>query len=193
MSAFSARVVFVPLFFIMLAGCGKYGAPFAPESLSPRAVELLQVTPLIDGVKFSWKSPGADQRGKDLRSIGGYKLYRSEGTGPDGFGVPPNSGYTLLSEIEDRHIAELQRRKAEALAKNEPSSKVKEDPALSQFEFTDKTPVAGGKYFYRIVPFNQGDVEGQVRQIVRVAFKGEASEVVFIPVNQIEGLVPEED
>ena len=50
---------------------------------------------------------------------------------------------------------------------------------MMKFTFTDATPVNGKTYVYQIVPQNQGGVEGQVGQIVKVVFQGEKSPVVM--------------
>lgn len=182
MPVYRAKLVFsLTTILLSLQSCGKFGPPLAPEALSPRAVEQLQITSSLEGVKFAWKAPSSDQRGRDLRSLDGYRIYRAAAPAADGGRLPQESDYRLLAELEDRHIEDLLKRKTLALEQNQPQSRVKPDGALMQFEYTDRDVQRQQKYYYRIVPFNQGDVEGQVRQIIRLAFNAENSDVVLIP------------
>ena len=168
-----------------VCACGKYGPPIPPEALSPRPVQALNVSADTQGVKFTWTAPDADQRGKDLKSMDGYNVYRSE---VDPLAAPADRGkvsYELVGNIADKHIAELLRLQKEAIAAGKPTHKVKIDDALKHFEFLDKLVEQNKIYLYKVVPFNQDRVEGQFNQFVKVLFKDETSEITF-PKNFME-------
>ncbi len=169
----------------LLSACGKFGPPIPPESLSPRPVAALGVSADAQGVKLTWNASPADQRGEELKTMDGYYVYRSV---LDPLASPQARGqvsYELLGTIEDKHITELKRLREEALAAGKPTRRVKVDPTLESFEFVDKNVENGKLYMYKVVPFNQGGVEGQFNQFAKVLFKAENSEITF-PKNFVE-------
>ena len=175
---------------LSLTACGKYGPPLPPEALSPRAVAELEAIAASDGVKFTWRGVDNDRRGKELKDLGGYKIYRREINIAHEVSdkTDKESEYQLLATIEDKHIAELRRIREEALAAGKPARRLKVNDALKAFQYVDASAQNGTIYLYRLVPFNQGQVEGQVNKIVKVLFKGEASEIHLINSSQEDEL-----
>lgn len=166
-------------------GCGKYGPPVPPEALSPRPVQALTVSASAQGVKFTWSAPDSDQRGEELKSLDGYNVYRSE---IDPLAAPADrnlADYQLIGTINDTHLAILQSLREQAIASGKPTRKIKVDSALKNFEFLDNKVGAKKVYLYKVVPFNQGSVEGQFNQFVKVLYNAEGSEITF-PKNFIE-------
>jgi len=170
-----------------LAGCGKFGPPLAPEVMAPAEVRDLQVTPAHDGVTFSWRSPTSDRRGRELKALGGYHVYRRSlgESGPEDF--------TLITSIEDNHIAARDALRAEARKAGQPVRRIQADAALTSFRFTDTGVVPGAVYLYRVVPFNQGDIEGGQRRMVRIVFRGESSEVAFVDSSTLDAAILESE
>ncbi len=160
------------------AGCGKYGPPVSPETRAPKAVPELTATPLADHVSFSWKSAEVDRRGDELKVMDGYRVYQKE-LGP---GAPADwqKGFSLLGTVQDTHVAVLQRLREEARAKGALTRRVSVDAKLKQFTFATPPLKVGQVYLFKVVPFNQGGVEGDARQLVRVAFQGPQSVMNYI-------------
>lgn len=167
------------LLFALLAACGKYGPPLPPESFSPRAVKQLQVTADTGGVRFKWESPDADLRGAELRNMDGYYVMRKalehseDATDAD---VP----FEEIGRVSDTHVLEREKKRDGARAAGRPARRIDSDAALKKFEYTDSSAAAGKAYLYKVVPHNQGGVEGRVAQLVRVVFKGAASQISYI-------------
>ena len=97
---------FVALIFCFLVGCGRYAPPLAPEALAPHAVEDLQTTAKSEGVYFAWTASRHDVRGRDLKSIDGYRIYRKEIFNKSDV-IDPNVEYLLVTTIQDRHVEDL--------------------------------------------------------------------------------------
>ena len=175
------------LFAVILtfSGCGKYSNPIAPERVSPAAIVSLEAIPGIRGVSFKWKSPSEDRRGKELKNIDGYRIYRKEIT-RDSDLVDPRVEFELLAAVEDRHLVELDKLRREAEVQGKPTRRLGVDPALSSFEYSDGAVEPGKTYAYQIIPYNNGGVEGAGSQIVKITFRGETSDVVVIPYSAFE-------
>lgn len=175
-------VIIFPAFIalvIAICGCGRMGAPLAPEQLSPQSVQDLVVIAEPTALRFSWRSPDSDQRGKELKSMNGYYVMRRTIERPADL-TDPAVDFERLAVIVDSHVVERDRLRKEAREAGRPSHRVAVPANLKQFEFRDTNLIAGGRYLYRIVPVNQETVEGQVRQPVKVIFRGEASEISFL-------------
>ena len=99
--------------------------------------------------------------------------------------------YEEFDLIEDTHVAVLKDLKEQARAERRLTRKVSVDPELKSFKFTDINVNPGGLYVYKIVPVNQGGVEGNVRDLIRVRFRGEASEIRLLTQNSIDDLESE--
>ncbi|MBX7136754.1 MAG: hypothetical protein K1X83_02135 [Oligoflexia bacterium] len=188
------RIAIPLLLALALSSCGKYGPPVPPEALSPAAVHELRAEGAAEGVKLSWRSPEADLRGQDLKSLDGYRIYRklsfgiedvATGTRPEG---GQESDYELLATIPDSHVADLKKLKDEALAAGKPARRLKAPDSAKEFSFTDPKVAAGKTYLYRVVPFNQGDTEGRVTKLLKVTFNGEQTASSLVAVSEAEDL-----
>ena len=165
---------------LLIAGCGKYASPRPPEDFSPAEVKELQVLPGLEGITFTWEAPDQDLRGKELKSIDGYRIYRKEIV-KDSEILDTDVEYELLATVTDTHLEELERLREAAREAGKPTRRIKVDDTLIKFQFTDITVQAGKQYVYQLIPVNQGDVEGSYTKLVRVLFRGEASEITIIP------------
>lgn len=188
MSILSIRPIVV-ICCLMLSACGRYGPPLAPEALSPRAVKNLKVSPLIEGIEFTWGSPSDDLRGEKLKSIEGYKVVRKEITSEKDV-LDDDVEYDTLATIPDTHLEVLDKLKDEAKEVGKPTRKIKVPDSLKAFSYRDQELSAGKKYVYKIIPVNQGGTEGQVKNIIHVLFRGLSSEIQIV--GGIEGVDTDE-
>lgn len=181
------RVLVLVMVILGGVGCGKYGPPVSPEARAPKSAPELTATPLADRVSFSWKGSEVDRSGRELAMMDGYHVYQKE-LGP---GAPADyqKGFTLLGTVQDTHIAALQKMRDEARAKGQLTRRVTVDAKLKEFSFATPPLKPGQVYLFKVVPFNQGGVEGETRQLVRVAFQGAQSVMNYIqlaPEDQID-------
>lgn len=175
---------------VFSSGCGRYGPPVAPEALAPQAVPDLQVQGTTDGVTFSWRSSETDQRGKELLSLDGYRIYRAQK--PQSIDKKSaeekaeEPEFTLVGTLEDTHLSALQKARAEARAAGKPSRRIRPDENLMKFSFVDTEVSPGVTYLYKVVPVNQGDVESDAYQLVQVLWKGESSQIALVDRSTID-------
>ena len=166
------RIAAVTALGLALVGCGKYGPPIPPEALSPAAVSELKASAAADSITLVWEAPERDRRKKELRSIEGYRVVRTV-VSADGTGKPP----VEVAFVEDTHIRVRDDLRARAEAEGRSARRVKADSTLSNFSVVDSAVESGTAYIYRVVPVNQGGVEGDVRHQIRVAFNGVDSRI----------------
>jgi hypothetical protein len=160
-----------------LVSCGRYAPPLAPEALAPQAVADLQTTAKNDGVHFAWTASRNDVRGKDLKSIEGYRIYRKEIINKSDV-IDPEVEYQLVTTIEDKHVEDLKLKREQAKKEGKISRRVKPDPALTKFDYLDSALEREHTYLYKFMPINQGGVEGGMpKKLVKVLYRGEQSEV----------------
>ena len=173
------------LFTSLLSGCGRYASPKPPEFFSPRSVKELKAEASLDGVLLTWKAPDNDLRGEPLKSMDGYWIKRRVITSPSDI-LDDDVEDELLETIEDNHIKILKELRDKAMEEGRISRKVTVDEELKKFSYLDTTVKAGVTYIYRVVPFNQGDVEGLVPQLVKVIYLGDNSFVSIIETDDVD-------
>lgn len=159
-----------------LAACGRYGPPHPPEDLAPKAVTDVQVTPSAASVVISWKSPDKDVRGKELKSLEGYTLFRVSERDRD-TEAPFEQSLKEAGSVEDANLEALKEARKEARERGEISRRVKTPDEKRKFTWEDKDVKEGETYLYRVVPINQGGEKGTPSSIIKVLFKGEQSDV----------------
>lgn len=170
---------------VFLGACGRYLAPIAPELMAPRAVDKLVITPSSQGVAFAWVAPEEDRRGKELTSFSGYRIRRKELT-ERGDETNENIPFVAVGFVPDTHVEVREKLRAEARAQGKIGRRIQAPAESTQFAFFDKTPASGKTYLYKIVPENQGIVEGVVDELVKVTFKGSQSDVSVITKRELE-------
>ena len=170
---------------ILCISCGKFGRPLPPEKVSPEGLEIKDVKPSSEGITFTWLSPQVDTRGKKLRSLGGYNLYRRELLTDDDL-TDSYAKYDLLDTVEDKTFPVLEERKNIAKKELKPVRKVSLTDEERTIEYTDKTLEAGKSYVYKIVAYNNSSVEGDIIKAVKVTFNGEQSLIEIFPFESLE-------
>lgn len=173
-----AHVVVVVAMFLSAVGCGRYVAPITPEELAPSAVESLAVTTTDKDVVFTWVASDKDRRGKELKSAEGFVIERKELV-HRGDETDPTVEFERMGFLRDAHVEVREKLREEARAAGKIGRTVKAPEEVMTFTFTDSTPVVGKTYVYQIVPQNQGAIDGQVGQMVKVLFQGEKSTIVI--------------
>jgi hypothetical protein len=171
----------------LLTGCGRYMPPIPPESLAPKAVQGLVVTPSAQGVQFAWTAADQDRRGKELKSADGFSIERKE-IARRGDETDPAVKFEELAFLKDTHVEKRDDLRKEARTQGKIGRTVKAPAELLSFSYLDKTPKLGSTYIYQIVPKNQGGVEGQVGEVVRVVFQGAQSAVLVRPSQEMEDI-----
>ena len=63
---------------VLFSACGKKGALIPPEALVPAPATDFRVQQQGEGFRISWTAPGKEERGRPLRDLAGFRLYRHE-------------------------------------------------------------------------------------------------------------------
>lgn len=179
---------------LFIVGCGRFGPPLAPEQFAAKQLSSVEVRADAQAINFNWRSPEQDNRGKELKSLDGYKIYRLL-LNPElnGSEIDPSrlSDYELLGEVPDLSVKTRDELRAKARLEGRSVKAVNVDPSLKSFSFVDRAIEPGKVYAYRFVPFNQGSVESEVDKVLRIDFRGTNSQISVLTLSQlayIEGL-----
>lgn len=173
------RHISLLVFTLLIGACGRYGKPLYPELLAPDNVRNLTVVGVNEGVKFDWRAPLNDQRGKDLKSIEGYRIYRKPIVKPSD-AVDPEVPFEVVTLVSDTHLEELDKARQALRKQGRVGRRAKIDPKLYDFEYVDAGLQAGKTYLYKVIPINQGGVESSAFQLVKVLWRGATSEVTEV-------------
>lgn len=167
-------------FVVLVAGCGRYKPPLPPEMFAPKAVDPFVVTARPDGVQFAWTGSDEDRRGKELKFVDGYAIQRKtiEETGDE---TNPKISFDTIGFVKDTHVLKREELRKEARAEGRIGRTVEAPGEFMQFSYLDSTAQNGKTYLYQVVPQNQGGVDGVVRQVYRVIFKGTSSDITVLP------------
>ncbi len=169
---------------VSFGGCGRYISPIAPELMAPEAVDELVITPSAQGVQFSWAAPEADRRGKELTSSNGYRIRRKELL-ERGDETDDRIPFEAVGFVPDTHVEAREKLRDEARAQGKIGRRVQAPEELTEFSFVDTTPQLNKTYLYKVVPENQGTVEGAVDEFIKVTFKGAQSDVTVITTKEL--------
>jgi hypothetical protein len=162
-----------------LTGCGRFAPPVAPERVAPKAVRDLAAAGTAGMVTISWTTPESDRRDKQLRQIDGFSVYRKTILKERDV-TDPDIEFELLAEVKDTAVADREARRLEAIELGAISRRVKFDPERAKHSFEDKTVKNGATYLYKVVPTNQGGVEGGIDQFISVTFRGDTSDIAMV-------------
>lgn len=176
---FVVRAMMLCLLINAVSACGRFNAPIPPELVAPEAVNSLTVEPLADGVAFTWRASDQDQRGKELKFIDGYRVNRKEVV-QRGDETDPDVKFDEVAFLPDTHVVLRDELRKEARAKGQLGRRAKPTEDTMKFAFKDTEVSSGKTYVYQIVPINQGGVKGEVKQLIKVYFSGDKSEISII-------------
>lgn len=174
----------------LFVGCGKKSTPLAPERLSPNAVLFQEVKATKQGVSVTIIAPKTDIRGKTLKELTGYRIYRKEIENSSDISdrsIP----FELIETIDDNSIELLAKKKEEARAQGKSVRAVSLNDKERMINFFDKDVSIGKKYLYKIAPFNYGSFDGKVEKLLSVVFKGEESQISYVENDEVTDPIDE--
>jgi hypothetical protein len=169
------KILISVLFVGLIAGCGRYLPPIAPEMTAPRQVTFQGVEPLATSVTLKWGAPEESRQGKKLKSLEGYKVYRRD--------VPmtrlererDTGEYTLLGIVADESVDKRRTKEFANRAELKSGRQVKLSPEELRVQFVDSAVKPGHLYLYKIVAYNSLSAEGFVKSYIELLFNGEKS------------------
>ncbi len=180
-------ILFAAVLGAIVSQCGYYAPPYSPDELAPAPVTIKEVLPSERGITFRWQAPEKDVRGKELRALKGYRIYRTEEgsvvessfklEGEEKEAAANKEKEKLLAFIPDTYLIALKKLRAKAKAEGKTTRTVKVPEELKTFSFTDSEVLAGRVYLYRIVPVGSADNEGPSLLAVKVEFNGRESKL----------------
>jgi len=151
---------------------------------APKPVDALAVTTSEGGVFFAWTAPDEDRRGKELTSIDGYSIQRKV-IARKGDETNLDVPFETIGFVNDKHVTVREDLRKEARAEGKIGRTIESPDQYTTFTFRDSTAQPATTYMYQVHPQNQGGVEGAVREVARVTFKGSGSDIAMVPVTDV--------
>jgi hypothetical protein len=179
---FALLAVFLPF----VSFCGRYADPYNPEQLEPRAVEASLIIAQEAGVELKWRAPEKDRRGKDLKSLAGFRVLKKEVL-EKGDLYDQDKPFNEIAYVKDRSVAEREKLRREARAERKPGRLIKAPSELREHTFIDKKVLKGRSYAYQIKPVyldseevEQAVVDSKFQTLI-VLYRGSSSNTAIIP------------
>ena len=164
---------------LTISACGKYLPPIEPEESAPEPLTFATQRLEKGTLYLAWNAPTKQLRGKELKDLNGYLVYRKEIENDPRLPFEDIS-YDLLATIPDTSILEREEARKVAREEGKIGRRITVPDDKKTVQYSDNTIVEGKTYLYKIVPYNQGDVEGDADQLVRLRFFGDKSEIALI-------------
>ncbi|MDD7474167.1 MAG: hypothetical protein SPJ04_03210 [Bdellovibrionota bacterium] len=174
---------------IMVSSCGKYAPPIPPEVLAPKAVYDIEAMAYERGVVLKWKGNTDDKRSKELKTMNGYYVERACLQDDDLLNASIDSNvstkldYKVLSIVNDNQVSIREKLREDAKNRGESSRRVKVPSEKLKFNYVDSTIKYNDLCYYKITPFNQGNVRGDESSPIKVKFKGQDSFIIITSKN----------
>ncbi len=103
------NILLIMLLGITLAACGKKGSLVPPEALVPAPSADLTVWQQGEAFRVSWSAPAKEERGRPLRDLAGFRLYRHEVLPPGEECLACAESWVLVREVDLAYLRDVQR------------------------------------------------------------------------------------
>ena len=164
---------------ILITACGKYLPPIEPEETAPAPLTFATQRLENGTLYLTWNAPTKQLRGKELKLLDGYLVYRKEILNDPRLPYD-DIAYELLATIPDSSIAAREEARKAAREEGKIGRRIMVPDDKKTVQYSDNSIVDGKTYLYKVVPYNQGDVEGDADQLVRLRYFGDKSEIALI-------------
>lgn len=181
-SAFQFLVV------LSCVACGRYLPPVAPELSSPAGIRFAEVVADKDSVKLVWLAPEQSVRGRKLKKLDGYRVYRRVLPARQSSEGEQEPDYELAATVWDTTLALRVKREEELEQAYKPTRQAKLSEEERTVTFQDRNVTVGVQYLYKVAAFNQVGFDGPVVQFAEVLFDGDKSVVRKIASEEDAGL-----
>lgn len=177
---YKLSISFLFITLVLNIGCGRINAPVPPEQLAPKPVQYTSVVTNKEDLTIEWLSPIEDVRGKELKKLDGFKVYRK--TLPQKLSVLKEAEedeleYELISVVMDTTSNVLAQKKELARASLRPIRTASLTNDERKVSFTDADLKPGQLYLYKVVGYNSVGFEGPALKFIEVLFDGQNSVV----------------
>jgi predicted small lipoprotein YifL len=101
------KVLFTLVIIILFAGCGKKGALISPDAQLPAPVNDLRAAQIGGSFQLSWSLPTQDERGRALKDLAGFRLFKREVLPPDEDCESCPNAYRLLKIVDLEYLQDV--------------------------------------------------------------------------------------
>lgn len=91
----------------LLAGCGKKGVLISPDAQLPAPINDLRGAQMGESFQLSWSPPTQEERGKALKDLAGFRLFKREVLSPDEDCESCPNTYRLLKSVDMEYLQDV--------------------------------------------------------------------------------------
>ncbi len=101
------RILFALVIITLFAGCGRKGALISPEAQLPAPVNNLRAEQRGESFQLSWSVPTQEERGRALKDLAGFRLFKREVLPPDEDCESCPNAYRLLKSVDMDYLQDV--------------------------------------------------------------------------------------
>jgi predicted small lipoprotein YifL len=94
------KILFTLVIITLLTGCGRKGALISPDAQLPAPVNDLRAVQMGESFQLTWSPPTQEERGKALKDLAGFRLFKREVLPPDEDCESCPNAYRLLKSVD---------------------------------------------------------------------------------------------
>lgn len=103
------KLLFALVIIAFFAGCGKKGMLISPEAQLPAPVNDLRAAQMGESFQLSWSIPTQEERGRALKDLAGFRLFKREVLPPDEDCESCPNAYRLLKNVDMEYLQDVRR------------------------------------------------------------------------------------
>jgi len=101
------RILVALVIITLFAGCGKKGVLISPEALLPAPVNDLRAAQMGESFQLSWSIPTQEERGRALKDLAGFRLFKREVLPPEEDCESCPNAYRLLKSVDMEYLQDV--------------------------------------------------------------------------------------
>jgi predicted small lipoprotein YifL len=98
------KIFFALVIITIIAGCGRKGALISPDAQLPAPVNDLRAVQMGESFQLIWSLPTQEERGKALKDLAGFRLFKREVLPPDEDCESCPNAYRLLKSVDMEYL-----------------------------------------------------------------------------------------
>jgi predicted small lipoprotein YifL len=101
------KILFAFVIITLLGGCGKKGVLISPDAQLPAPVNDLRGAQMGESFQLSWSLPTKEERGRALKDLAGFRLFKREVLPPDEDCESCPNAYRLLKSVDMEYLQDV--------------------------------------------------------------------------------------
>jgi predicted small lipoprotein YifL len=101
------KILFALVIITLFAACGKKGVLISPDAQLPAPVNDLRAAQMGESFQLSWSLPTQEERGRALKDLAGFRLFKREVLPPEEDCESCPNAYRLLKSLDMEYLQDV--------------------------------------------------------------------------------------